>query len=79
MRPSDLEGFGPVGSNAMDANPSTEKLAADAFEAGERVRALEMMNTPTDYQDRKRAFVELQLAREAATRARQILETRVTT
>lgn len=66
-----------IPDNAQDANPSTEALASAAFDAAERVRALEMMNTPTDYEDRKRTFIELQKAREAATRARQILESRV--
>lgn len=45
------------------------ELAEDAFLKGERVRMLEMMNTPTDFEDRKKAFVALAEARAAATNA----------
>lgn len=44
---------------------TTAELAAIAFERAERVRMLEMMNTPVDYEARKKAFIELAEAREA--------------
>jgi len=40
-----------------------KKLAAETFKKQEYVRMLEMMNTPIDYEERKQAFIELQLAR----------------
>jgi hypothetical protein len=46
--------------------PTTKELAADAFEKQERVRVLEMMNMPIEYEDRKLAFIALSEAREAA-------------
>jgi hypothetical protein len=46
-----------------------EILAADAFEKNERVRMLEMMNTPLDYDARKKAFVDLAKARQEAADA----------
>lgn len=64
-------------SVATEPNLSTERLAAEAFDASERVRTLEMMNMPTDYEDRKKAFVALALAREAASRARARLDRRM--
>lgn len=42
------------------------ELAAEAFEKWERVRMLEMMNTPQDYDARKAAFIQLAEARESA-------------
>lgn len=48
-----------------------------AFEANERVRAMEIQNTPTDYEERKKAFTELAVAREAAAYANQKLEERI--
>lgn len=48
-------------------------LASDAFEKRERVKMLEMMNTPTDYEERKKAFIELELARAEANKADQNL------
>ena len=45
------------------------ELAAVAFEKQERVRILSMMNTPTDYEERKKAFIELALARDEANKA----------
>lgn len=45
------------------------KLAADAFEKQERVKMLEMMNTPIDYDERKKAFIELAEAQAAAREA----------
>ena len=50
-------------------------LAAQAFEARERVRMLEMMNTPIGYEERKKAFINLQLARVEANRADEALRT----
>ena len=44
-------------------------LAAQAFEKRERVRMLEMMNTPIDYEERKKAFIALALARAEANQA----------
>jgi hypothetical protein len=43
-----------------------EELATDAFEKSEHVRNLEMMNTPIDYDARKKAFVELAVAQAEA-------------
>ena len=60
----------------LTKHPSTEDLAMAAFEAQERVRMLEMMNMPTDYDERKKAFVELAVAREAAIFAQQKLDER---
>lgn len=39
----------------------------------ERVRMLEMMNTPTGYDERKKAMVELELARHEANQAEAAL------
>jgi hypothetical protein len=44
-------------------NQAIEDLARDAFDKAERVRMLLMMNTPIDYESRKKAFVELAVAR----------------
>ena len=77
MNDQDLDGFGPVGTNGKLFTFTTEQLAEDAFLKAERVRALMMMNTPADYGDRKRAFIELALAREADTKARLALEERI--
>lgn len=48
-------------------------LAVMAFEKRERVKMLEMMNTPTDYEERKKAFIELELARHDAAQAERNL------
>ena len=48
-------------------------LAAQAFEKRERVRMLEMMNTPVDYDDRKKAMIELELARHEANQSEMAL------
>lgn len=45
------------------------ELAKDAFETAERVRMLLMANTPTDYEERKKAFVDLAIARARASEA----------
>ena len=52
---------------------TVEELARDAFEKSERVRMLGMRNTPTDYEERKKAFVDLAVARAAAAEAEQTL------
>jgi len=46
-----------------------EEAAEDAFVKAEHVRSLEMMNAPTDYDERKRAFIDLAKARRAAADA----------
>jgi hypothetical protein len=61
----------------LTKHPSTEELATEAFQARERVRALEVMNTPADYEDRKKAAVELAVAREAAFYAQRKLDERL--
>ncbi len=53
--------------------PGVADLAAEAFEKRERVRMLEMMNTPIDYAERKKAYIELQLARADAVVAETAL------
>jgi hypothetical protein len=45
------------------------ELATKWFERNERVRILEMSNMPTDYEARKQAFIELELARAEAEKA----------
>ncbi len=54
--------------------PGIADLAADAFEKQERVRMLEMLNTPTDYVERKNAYINLQLARHEAEMAKRALD-----
>jgi hypothetical protein len=61
----------------LTKHPSTEDLAIAAFEANERVRGLMTMNSPTGYEDRKKAAVEIAVAREAAFYAQQKLEARL--
>jgi hypothetical protein len=53
--------------------PGISDLAAEAFEKRERVRILEMMNTPVDYEERKKAMIELELARHDAMQAEAAL------
>jgi hypothetical protein len=48
---------------------TVEELADDAFTKAERVKAMEAMNTPTDYKERRKAFIELATARKAANEA----------
>lgn len=50
------------------------KLAEAEFEARERVRMLGMMNTPTDYDDRKRSAVQYAEAQAVAAAARRELD-----
>jgi hypothetical protein len=52
---------------------TVEELAEDAFLKAEHVKALGMANTPTDYEERKKAFVALAVARAASTEAEQRL------
>lgn len=54
--------------------PSVSLLAERAFTAQERVRMLEVSNVPQDYDERKKAFVALAVAREAAQHATGALE-----
>jgi hypothetical protein len=51
-----------------------KELAAQAFDASERVRVLMMMNTPLDYDKRKAAFIQLAEAQEAEAKAAAMLE-----
>ena len=53
------------------------ELAADAFEKGERVRMLEMLNTPTDYDERKKSFIELAEARANHVAAIHVLNDKI--
>lgn len=50
------------------------EMAEDAFLKAEHVKALSMMNTPTDFQERKAAFIALAVAREAANKAQAALD-----
>ena len=45
------------------------ELAEDAFLKSERVRALATMNQPTDFDERRKAFVEYAEAQAAAAEA----------
>ena len=49
------------------------ELAAKTFEKRERVRMLEIMNTPIDYEERKKAFIELEVAKHEAAQAESAL------
>lgn len=53
--------------------PGVADFAAEAFEKRERVRMLEMMNTPIDYEERKKAMIALELARYEANQAEAAL------
>lgn len=53
---------------------TVEELAEDAFLKSERLRALEIMGTPTDFDERKKAFIELARARVDANDATAKLE-----
>lgn len=53
--------------------PGIVELAAEAFDRRERVRLLEMSNMPIDYDERKKAFIELELAIAAANEAEAAL------
>lgn len=49
------------------------EIAEDAFLKAERVRSLEVMNMPTDYEERKKAFVELAVAKAEANASALLL------
>ena len=51
------------------------ELAEDAFVKAEHVRCLESLNVPTDYEERKKAFVALAIAKAAAAEAEKVLLT----
>ena len=53
------------------------ELAEDAFLKQEVLQAHMMMNTPTDFDARKKAFVALAEARDAANKARAALDAAV--
>lgn len=67
----------PALCNISGEEPCTEDLAIAAFEANERVKGLMIMNSPTDYEERKKAAIELAVAREAAFYAQQKLDARL--
>ncbi len=50
-----------------------EEAIEDAFNKAEKVRMLEMMNTPIGYEERKKAFAQLIIARRDANEAEQKL------
>lgn len=52
-----------------------EELAEDAFLKAERLKALQVTNTPQDFDERKKLFVEMALARKAAVDAENLLTT----
>lgn len=61
-------------SNTEILTMTVAEFAEIAFNAQERVLALEMANTPTDYDERKKAFIALAEARAEAARAKRNLE-----
>jgi uncharacterized protein (DUF2384 family) len=54
-----------------------ETLARAAFQAQERVRLMAMANTPTDYDEREKAFIALAEARRVAAEATWLLNLRI--
>lgn len=56
---------------------TTEELALDAFLKEEAYQAHRLMNTPTDFEERKKAFIAMAKAREAAALSRAALERRL--
>jgi hypothetical protein len=52
------------------------QLAEAAFDAEERLR-IAMQNTPTDYEGRKKAYVEMAVLRERAIRAQAELDAEI--
>lgn len=50
------------------------ELAAKAFEAAERWRGMQMMNVPTDYDERKKQFIACAEAEFAMKEARRALD-----
>jgi hypothetical protein len=65
------------GMRRMSKTSRLEQLAEAAFVAEERVRLLEMLNTPTDYDERKKAFVALRMARAEANSAVALLDVEI--
>jgi hypothetical protein len=49
------------------------ELAEDAFLKAEYVKALGMMNTPVEFEERKKAFVQMEVARASANHAASAL------
>lgn len=68
--------IGPAGAGGKIRRMTTVELAEDAFLKEEHLKALSMMNTPQDFEARKKAFIELAEAKEAATLARLKLNER---
>lgn len=50
------------------------EMAEDAFLKAEHAKALSMMNTPINFEERKKAFIALAIAREAANKAQAALD-----
>ena len=50
------------------------ELAEQEFHARERLRAMDMMNVPTDYEERKKAAIALAEAQAEAVRAKLALD-----
>ena len=53
------------------------KLAGEAFDKAERLRMLSMMNTPIDYEGRRKAAIEMALARQDSNRASAALDSAI--
>jgi hypothetical protein len=49
-------------------------LAEDVFTKEQRVRMLEQLNTPSDFEERKKARIELEIARAELFEAQRALE-----
>jgi|ERR1700722_30165 len=67
------------GYKRMAEQKTVAELAAQDFDAWERVRAMEMANTPDKYEDRKNAFIALAEARAIALETRRKLNERTGT
>lgn len=65
------------GENAGMKALTIEEIAASAFEANERVKMLMAMNQPSDYEERKKAFIEMSVARAEANKWNNMLMHRV--
>lgn len=61
-------------SQGMEQVKTLEQLAIDDFEARERVAVLNLMNTPTGYEDRKKLHVERAVAQAAMIAAGAALD-----
>ncbi len=66
-----------IGEGAMTDVKHIEVLARATFKAWERVRALEMVNTPVEYLKREQAFVDLAKARHEAVETQKLLDARI--